>query len=187
LLSLFSCYLFSNVLIESENTAALDEARRKALEEEEEKKKKMQLEEATAASLLSDSAGMHVVSLLDSSPDEEDMKPAAAVVQKVTVAKSIQVASPRKRTMEEVQEETKQRVVSQLLEIADSEGVTLNTEAASMEVIEMLSENNQNAYQFMVKSKSIKGTPTKGKSPEIASQLVRRKKSQMTKKTGDGK
>jgi hypothetical protein len=146
------------------------------------------LEEATAASLLSDSAGMHVVSLLDSSPDEEDMKPAAAVVvQKVTAAKSIQVASPRKRTIEEVQEETKQRVVSQLLEIADSEGVTPNTDAASMEVIEMLSKNKQNAYQLMVKSKSIKGTPAEGKSPEIASQLVRRKKSQMTKKTGDGK
>jgi hypothetical protein len=39
LLSLFSCYSFSNVLIESEKTAALDEAHRKALEEEEEEEK----------------------------------------------------------------------------------------------------------------------------------------------------
>jgi hypothetical protein len=147
-------------------------------------KEKVLIDEATAASLAQEKQS--VVSLLDSSPDDEaDMKPAAAV-RNITIAKSIQVAS-RKSSMDEVQEETKQRVVSQLLEIADAEGVTPNTEAASMEVIEMLSENNQNAYQLMVKSKSVKGTPDNGKSPEIASQLVRRKKTQMAKKNGDGK
>jgi hypothetical protein len=118
LLSLFlSFHSISNVLKESEKTAALDEEMRKAMDE----KEKVLIDEATAASLAQEKQS--VMSLLDSSPDDEaDLKPAAAV-RNITITKSIQVAS-RKRSMDEVQEETKQRVVSQLLEIAHAEGVT---------------------------------------------------------------
>lgn len=169
------------MLKESEKSAAVDAARRKAVSEKEQR----EIEKATAASLCTDSGCspqkmQPIIELTDSSPDD-DVKPAARKsIAAISIARP-HVASPPRRSKEEVQEETKQRVVSQLLEIADADGVTPNTEAASMQVIDMLSENNQNAYQLMVKSKSVKGTPAEGKSPEIASQLVRRKKSQMMK------
>lgn len=152
-----SYFSISDVLNESERTAAEEQAKRAAYLED--------LRKATLLSLQQNPHHINIEDLTKDSPPLDERKPAAVP----------SMPPPPARTKSDRQEEIKERVVNQLDSMAE-EG-TPNTEAASMEMLDLLCSKDENKYQLMVKSKAVKGTPAEGASPQIATTLVNRLKS----------
>ena len=153
-----SYFSISDVLNESERTAAEEQAKRAAYLED--------LHKATLLSLQQNPHHINIEDLTKDSPPLDERKPAALP----------SMPPPPARTKSDRQEEIKERVVNQLLDYMGHEG-TPNTEVASMEMLDLLCGKDENKYQLMVKSKAVKGTPAEGASPQIAATLVNRLKS----------
>lgn len=155
-----SSFLIRDVLQRSMQTVVADNAKRKAADEAE----KADLDEAMRLSL----TGMAQTNQIAVSREEEVLKPAAKPAAK--------------RSKEEIQlrqDEFVDRVVNQLSELPDD--VTPNTQNLRMEMIDNLAAANPNRYKIIVKSKTAKGTPAEGKSPEVADGLVQMLRSDKAK------
>ena len=95
-------------------------------------------------------------------------------IEKIAVSREEEVLKPAakpvaKRSKEEIQlcqDEFKDRVVNQLSKLPDD--ITPNTQNLRMKMIDNLAAANPNCYKIIVKSKTAKGTPAEGKSPEVA-------------------
>lgn len=155
-----SSFLIRDVLQRSMQTVVADNAKRKAADEAE----KADIDEAMRLSL----TGMAQTNQIAVSREEEVLKPAAKPAAK--------------RSKEEIQlrqDEFVDRVVNQLSELPDD--VTPNTQNLRMEMIDNLAAANPNRYKIIVKSKTAKGTPAEGKSPEVADGLVQMLRSDKAK------
>jgi hypothetical protein len=148
-------------------TVVADNAKRKAADEAE----KSDIDEAMRLSL----TGMAQTNQIAVSREEEVLKPEEEVLKPA--------AKPAaKRSKEEIQlrqDEFVDRVVNQLSELPDD--VTPNTQNLRMEMIDNLAAANPNRYKIIVKSKTAKGTPAEGKSPEVADGLVQMLRSDKAK------